>query len=578
MKNLLIIILPVLFLASCTTTRWVVTDQNAVDEGSEPRIVLQQTAFIFEERPTVDNPFATFSLYQIEDREYPERIRVERTVQQYKPKWGFVLLGLAGATVAGLAANSGFLLSNRSTAQQLGLNVAAGVMGILSFTNLQPAGDPIYTGETKLMRQSGVEVFRDSVRYRPDAELFADVRISLADSVLFSQKDVPLDDGLLELNLGSFSDDLSGRIDEGSIMEIHLTYEGDQNRFSVPIKQFMVPYLNVNSLVTSLRTHPEQEEVNIATEVGQGSFLEIVENGNDRFYKVRYEDRDYFVDKSVGEIEWLSTVESGPALVFEYAELPFGEIDVERAMPVLKPNNPSDRSLVLTNGLNNELLQRQYLSRDHQLFEAYMKNTLRLRENQLEQISGSDLISDLRNAEKMNGDGSLYLYLSGVAEVKEVNGRSEIFLVDGQEDDKREVSLNSVFEEIAQINPDALFLFVDLDYINGEQRGIDSGIRNINAGLLQRTANIILRELPNSAILFSNKPGQISSLYTGIIDGNKRHTIFNYYWAEAIQQRKTRISELVNHLDRNIDYTSRRLHDRPQEVQVFGNLTLNLTR
>ncbi|WP_141691595.1 hypothetical protein [Rhodohalobacter halophilus] len=574
MKKVLFILLPVLFLASCTTTRWVVTEQHAVDERAEPRIVLKQTTFVFEEEPTVDNPIATFSLYNIEDREYPERIRVERTVQRYKPKWGFVLLGLAGATVAGLAANSGILLSNPSTAQQLGLNLTAGLMGVLSFTNLQPAGEPIYTGETKLMRQSGTEVFRDSVRYQPEEELVADLKISLRDSLLFSQDDVPLDDGLLELNLGSFSDDLTGQLDENSVIEIELGFEGQTSRFAVPVNRFLAPYLNVEVLVASLRSNPEQDDVNIVTEVGQGSFLEIVENEHERFFKVRYEENEYYIDRDAGVIEWLSTAESGPALVFEFAELPFGEIDVERAMPVLKPNNPSDRSLVITNGINNDLLPRQYLERDHQLFEAYMKNTLRLQDNQISRISGADPIGGLRNADRMNGEGSLYIYLSGVATVKSVNGRSEIFLTHRE----NEISLSTLFERITRINPGALFLFVDLDYINGDQQDGESFLRSGESGLLQRTANTIVRELPNSAILFSNKPGQRSNIYTGIIDGNRRHTIFNYYWAEAIQQRKTRMSDLVNHLDRNVDYTSRRLHDSPQEIQAFGNLTLNLAR
>jgi len=578
MKKLLIIILPALFLASCTTTRWVVTDQNAVDENSEPRIVLQQTAFVMDEEPTVDNPVASFTLYQIEDREYPERIRVERTVQQYKPKWGFVLLGLAGATVSVLAANSGILLSNPSTTQKLGLNVTAGLMGILSFTNLQPSGEPIYTGETKLMRQSGVEVSRDSIRYQSDEEILADVQILLDDSELFSQSGVPVDGGELELNLGSFSDELSGSIDEESVIDVQLTFNEESSRFSVPINQFLAPYLNVNMLVAPLRSNPEPADVNVVTEVGQGSFLEIIERDHDRYYKVRYEQNDYYVEKSAGEIEWLSTADSGPALVFEFAELPFGEIDVEHAMPVLKPNNPSDRSLILTNGVNNELSQRQYMSRDHQLFEAYMKNTLRLRDEQTDEISGTDLLQELRNADRMNEEGSLYLYLSGVAEVRESDGSNEIFLVDESDGESSEISLNDILEEITQINPEALFLFIDLDYVNVDQSTGEGFFRNGSSSLLQRSANVVLRNLPNSAILFSNRPGQKSSLYTGIIDGNKRHSIFNYFWAEAIQQRKTRMSDLVNHLDRNVDYTSRRLHDLPQEIQAYGNLTLNLAR
>jgi len=38
------------------------------------------------------------------------------------------------------------------------------------------------------------------------------------------------------------------------------------------------------------------------------------------------------------------------------------------------------------------------------------------------------------------------------------------------------------------------------------------------------------------------------------------------------------MSDLIRHLENNIDYTSRRLQDRPQEVRAFGNFTLNIAQ
>ena len=578
MRSLLILILFTIFFASCTTTRWVVTDQNAFDGAADPRVVADRQAYILNSQPTVDDPIAEFHLYQVKDLEFPERVRVERTVQQYKPKWGFVLLGIAGAATAVVAANTGIILSSASVTQKIGLNLSAGLISILSFTNLETTGEPIYTGETKLMRQSGIEARRDSVKIEPDDSLYVDVSIFLREEALFTQEEVPVENGELELNLGSFADEMRGKIDRDSEVKILLSHNGSNDEFTVPTAQFLAPYLNIETLVANLRSTPEGGDLNILTEVGQGSFLELMDEDSDGFYRVQYEGNEYFVRKESGSIEWLSTADSGSALVFEFAELPFGEIDVEHSMPVLKPNNSSDRGLIISNGLNNGDDQRQYLKRDHQLFEAYLNTSFRLRDEQVTRITEQRISSQLDDLEGMESEGALYVYLSGYGAVREFNDQPAIHLITENDQGETLTPITEIFSELKRINPGSLFLFIDLDYSVRDQQSSNKSNRNGSSGLLLRTANNILRDLPNSVVVFSNRPGQESSIYTGILDGNKRHSIFNYFLAEAIQQRKTRMSDLVNHLDRNVDYTSRRLHDQPQEIQAFGNLNLNLAQ
>src|SRR6056297_3715851 len=429
MRSLLTLILFTLFFASCTTTNWVVTDQNAVDETAEPRVVSDRQAYILDQKPTVDEPIAEFHLYQVKDLEFPERVQVERTVQQYKPKWGFVLLGIAGAAAAVVAANTGVILSGATVTQKIGLNLTAGLISILSFTNLESTGDPIYTGETKLMRQSGVEVRRDSVKIQPDDSLYVDVNIFLQDETLFSQEEVPVENGGLELNLGSFADEMRGKIDRDSEVRVLLSHNGSDNEFIVPTAQFLAPYLNIDALVANLRSTPEGGDLNIVTEVGQGSFMELMSDDEEDFYRVQYEGTEYFVRKESGSIEWLSTADSGSALVFEFAELPFGEIDVEHSMPVLKPNNSSDRGLIISNGLNNGDDQRQYLKRDHQLFEAYLNTSFRLRDEQITRITEQRISSQLDDLEGMESEGALYVYLSGYGAVREFNDQPAIHLI-----------------------------------------------------------------------------------------------------------------------------------------------------
>lgn len=125
------------------------------------------------------------------------------------------------------------------------------------------------------------------------------------------------------------------------------------------------------------------------------------------------------------------------------------------------------------------------------------------------------------------------------------------------------------------MNPEKLILLADLDYAEIETSSPgSSGARN-GVAVQQQTAAALLREVPNAVIIFSSRPDQVSSLYAGRGSENKHHRIFMYYWADAIKKRNRTMHSVIRHLENNVDYTSRRLHDRPQEIQVFGNTTLN---
>ncbi|MCH8548336.1 MAG: hypothetical protein LAT80_05625, partial [Balneolaceae bacterium] len=50
---------------SCTSSRWVVTDQFALDESAEPVVLDQKTVFAVEKEPTVDDPVITFAAYDV---------------------------------------------------------------------------------------------------------------------------------------------------------------------------------------------------------------------------------------------------------------------------------------------------------------------------------------------------------------------------------------------------------------------------------------------------------------------------------------------------------------------------------
>ncbi|MCC5941749.1 MAG: hypothetical protein JJU37_09420 [Balneolaceae bacterium] len=578
-RQLSILLIVFFFSISCTSSRWIVTDQNTTDERIDPVVISERNILQIIEEPTVDNPVVSFGVFTVAEKEYVQRIQVERTIQRYKPRWGFLTLGLAGATFIALAANTSTVLPALSSDVKLPLNIAAAGLAVLSFTNMQPTGEPIFTGERELMRRSGTEVVSDTLRNQfLDVEFEVDAAVLLDDTQLYSSIGMTPSNGSFSVNLSRVADFIDGDLEEGSTVTISVSYDETTLTHDFEIENFLSPYVLVTSPVAVLRNAPVLNELNIITEVGEGSSLQLVNREPEGWYRVRFGGSEVFLPLNAGEVEWLAEGAGDAPDIFEFREVPFGEIDVENSVPVLKPRNSNDRAIILTNGFAENAEVRPYLDRDHELFIFYMRHALQMAENQIHYIemdSARDWQSELSAVTAMEDDGSLFIYLSGFATL----ARPAAIYLDFVEEKEGEGLFSTfIFEEIERINPSALFLTADLQYgfINGES--VTTAARSGYNSVLQTVSGRLQRLIPNSFILFSHRPGQQSSVYTGAGFENQRHHIFNYYWADAIKKRNTRVYELIRHLENNVDYTSRRLHDRPQEIQAFGNFSLNITQ
>ncbi|HBX65085.1 MAG TPA: hypothetical protein DEG32_02635, partial [Balneolaceae bacterium] len=77
---------------SCSSTSWVITDEEAMDindfELISSRFYLESSKGI---SPT--QPLVYFDLKSINTYEYAQRIETERYIQRYRPRLGYVLLG-----------------------------------------------------------------------------------------------------------------------------------------------------------------------------------------------------------------------------------------------------------------------------------------------------------------------------------------------------------------------------------------------------------------------------------------------------------------------------------------------------
>lgn len=580
MTQKLLFLITLILLMGCTTSKWTVVDEYAVDENEKPRLISEDEQLLIDDYPTVENPILRLAPYKVIKNEYSQRILVERAVQQYRPRWGFALLALSGSAFAIAAANSDLLIADPTRTQRIGLTLSGGLLGVLAFTNLKEVGEPILTDEKQYLRSTATTTRIDTVLSMPSSgSNNGSVEVRYKGKPIFEDQSISLSNNSIDLNVGSFADQLNQEFDDEAEIVISANYENSESIYSVPVDSFLETYFVIQEPVTQVRNNPSISSGNIVVELGEESELLKLDDHSSDWVEVQYAGQEAYISRESGVPQWRSRSDAQSALLVELTEVPFGEIDVENSLPILKSRNENDRAIIFSNIEDNQIGSRQPLNRGHQLFERYMRTSLQMNRNQILKITEPEEGSwkeSIGRCTSMDG-GTLSVFLTGFAQIKENEGETDLVMTHvNPEGEQTEISVTELFKTLADCDPDKLFIFADLEYTKPEADLLEQVRRSNGARVQQVVANRLVDDFPEAVVIFGNSINQRSSAFRGSSDNDKQHYIFTYYLAEALKQRKTRMSELVNHLENNVDYTSRRLHDRAQDVRAFGNFSLNI--
>lgn len=631
------------FLSSCTTTRWSVTEQFAVSPRQTPEILERTQTLIPTAMPTVNRPVLRLEPFIIEKKRFRQQIKVERSVQSYEMRPFFSAVTLSAASFALLAANTSLIFSPEADQVTL-LNASAAALGLLSVLHLKPVGEPIPTGESRYLRESGFELQTDTLRAQLNPPAVAEQRqaavdIYFGEKILLSDPAVPLREGALEINLSAFTSEYSERYLPNDEVWVDVVYEETSTRYEIPLRTFMETYVEVDEDIARLLTEPYllnggrdsgdsgSDEVKAGvqvTEIGKGSSLQVTgfwaqrqearqgsqqesrlttqgapveevassglgygpeESGaedsgaEERWLKVRYGARELFMAADQGFLKWFSDFADEAPLILELQTIAYGEVDIEQSIPVLRAGEQGDEAVIITNIFENEAGSRQYLQRSHRLFEDYMTTAFRIGRDRMQRLDPHREIAGADESLRcIQGKGRMFLYLSGFGTIRGTASSSSLYFYALDENlNESLVPVQTLFQQLLACQKDEIVVFVDLDLVErlpdregGDVRMQREPLPDVYPGL----ASVLVDRAPNSAVFFASLPGQPSSLYSGSGLDDKRHTIFMYYIAEGWKKRLGTVGDLERHLSSNVDYTSRRLHDRPQEVAVFGNRNL----
>jgi len=557
-----------MFIVGCSSTTWIVESEEEVDRGDykllESELFLQKIGDISPELPV-----AQFKLKTANTFEYAKRIKTNRYIQKYRPKLGYVLLGIGASSLAGYSALE-FSDPNKKGQQIALLGASSALLGI-SFLNMKAVGEPQSTGETRLLRKTGEFVDTDTLNATINEPQKIIYSLRFKQQEIIDNKEITVNDNSFSVN---FLEELNPDIfpgDENTYITLDVIYRDSLYTNDIPIRLIYDPFVVVRSSVTALRNEAESNQRNVLTDLAQGSQLKMVERNGD-WVKVLYGISENWVSANDVDVIWRPSQFSRQLSVIAIPNVPFGSVDVERDIPNLSEDNRDRWAFIVSNqSYSNNFPEKAYAHRDARLIEKYVNTALGVIPNQtikFQDVSGTQpalngfnrLVSRVNNEEI-----ELIVYLNGYAEIDSKTDKV-YFLGTSNDSASSRIDLNSLLDGFANLPVKELSVIADIDFVQNSDK----------TNSLELLAATITNQVPNSTVIFSSNTNQRSYIYAEPNGMQKRHSIFTYFLADAIKNRNTSWGNIKSYLDRNVSFTSRSIFNSAQDIRFFGSDSLSL--
>ena len=553
-------------------------EKDSIDR-SEYEIV-EESYFLQQDREiNPSNPVLSLQLFSEIEYEYPQRVLAQRNIQDYKLHWGSVALGVGGATMAFYLGNSADFGRDKST-KRWTLNSIGGLMLASGFLNMKAVGDPQPTGEERYLRSTGTTTEIDTVQTSTSIDTSASVYMLYNDLIIFEDTDQQLYNNKLNIPVGNTLEELNLSGDNPGNVTVEVLFADSLYQYNYPIELILQPYAVVDDQLTALRDSPEENQDNVLADLVEGSQLKM-KRVDEEWYQVLYGISETYIKRASANIIWRSEDYNIEDEVVTVPRIPFGDIDVESNIPVLRQKSENTIALLLLNqNYNDPLSVRNFAFRDGRLIRSYLQNALGYPEeniHQLADIHNSDTLNTVLSSiqESANDSTEFFVYISGYGSIDMQKGGDELQLLIPSEETGADstISIRNFFDAVGNVPSRKTVVLNDIDFSATYRENSFSG--NQGRQIIENTASPLIERNSNSTVLFGSHLNNVSGLYMSK-DVDKMHHIFPYFFAKALQERKTTISDIYQSLERNVSYISRKLYDRPQTPLLLGNTQLNL--
>lgn len=585
----------VVILTGCTTSAWVVEEHPVPDHESE-WIASERVFFLEASVPDARNPVLELELVNERVLNYNRHLVSKRYIQDYRPRYGYLALGLGAAGLGLYFANSTSIEADQLSARERALlNLTAIGIGAASWMAMKPQGEPRAAGEQRLLQKTDILTLKDTIAVSVPGHPEALLTILQDQDTLVTQRPLSFTGNSLLMHLGEETGlrELDDADTDGLLIQVQYQDVLYENYF--PIGSFMQRLVEVTSASVPLRTSPANLGNNIIRHVNTGSKYPYLSDVDERWYRILKTGGPAYIRQDQSRRIWHMADTVGiEDLVLQPDQPVFGDLEIERNLPENPRVNSEGIAIVIVNAdYLDPVSHLPHGTRTGELAERYLQQTLgyyseniRVFENMnaqdMEQlITGSDSLF-IGGRYLSMGESDLFFYFYGHALS---NSQDDFFLVPVDYDpvapDQKLISLDILVEKVAAIRSRQTFLILDTDWSGNTVFGHipEPGIR-ANQAARNRLEEIFNKHSgTNNAFLWAAQPGQQSLPYRSSSNNQERpYDIFTWYFFKALQDGVRTTGEIDNYLQRYIPYTSRRLHDRAQDHGFSGNRELRLVK
>jgi hypothetical protein len=558
-------ILVLLISLGCSSSKWIIEDNTAIDR-TEFELVANNQFLKVSETPTPEKPIVGFQVWDTNTYEYAQKIKMGRYLQRYRPSFLGLVLGASGAYLSYLSSQK---FSNGSFEQYMllgtaGLSLALGMIGD------REMGTSLATGEERLLKRTGTIELTDTLLASRRPLINPTYTIYSGNEAVAIRNEVNFDGNSYQINLLEELNPNDFTFDEQQNIRIELDFNDSTYIYPLTITDIFERFVVVESNISPLRQQPNNSNNSILTDLARGSELLYLGELED-WYKVQYGITETYLSKSDVRPIWRPTNYIDELSIVTLPNIPFGNVDVERDIPTLLENRTvASNAIIIANEFYGGGLQnKRYAERDGKLLEEYFINTLGLgytnlarvinQSNPDQYLESWSLLEKISSEEKQ-----VILYLNGYASIGKNNNLTYLL-----GDSEHYFNFESIVDQVVTLGYSSLILIADVnyDYASGTPEQFYQAILQMNDQLVNSNLSF--------SMIFSSDGRSQSQLYTKQGLAQKYHSIFSYYLADALKKGSKSTNMIINHLQRNVDYTSRRLHNEPQNILFFGNHDTN---
>ncbi|MDG5765923.1 caspase family protein [Balneolales bacterium ANBcel1] len=580
--------------AGCTTASWIVEEEPVTDPATEE--ILSETSFLdVIVTPTPQQPLLVLSPVVRRELSYQEHLVSRRYVQSYHPRYGYLTLGLAGMTAGLYLSNTSVVdadrLSNRERAM---LNLASVGIGAASFLSMKPVGEPRYADEQRLLQQTGLHLVTDTLTVSAPDDVAARVTITRADSLIAEGREIALENDQLTVNLPEETGIRILDIADTAGVHVEVSYDGKHFSRHIPVDHFLQEYVEIMENNVPLRTDPAAISGNIIRHASSSGFFPYLSTINDRWFRILESSGPAYVERERSRLVWRAAESDLSGTVIAGAGKPvFGDLSIERDVPENRHSNPEGIAIVIVNGeYSTPVRSLPYAARTAELVSHYLTRTMGFYSDNVrvfENLTLDEWQAFMQESDSLMIGGrhismdesDLFVYYYGHAFTDD-GDRLYMLPVDYDPGARTErlVAFDDFSNILGDIRSRQTLLVMDTDWERSSVYGQSpAGQVRSRSQLLERTSENFTANSESRAIFWAAEPGQHASSYS---DGGERsdypYDIFTWYFFEALQNGASTTGAVEQHLERNIPFTSRRLHDRAQNPRFIGNSNMNLVR